>query len=177
MIGLLARYPDVASSSVLRVETRPVVSASSGSAPSRPGSSTTEACGPSRTWWPREPSTERSAGINSLFFQRRRRDRLNLTRGQRVGLDHFEDFNLRIPRGEIEKIEDLLLKTIKGVDAKFDVTVCGSYRRGLDTSADVDVLIAHDNVGKREGRQGGPTLMCFAFSISTRRRGASTTSG
>ena len=65
-----------------------------------------------------------------------------LTKGQRIGLKHFEDFELRIPRAEIKVIKRAV-KEVIGLSKKYTATVCGSYRRGLPSSGDVDFLLTH----------------------------------
>lgn len=67
-------------------------------------------------------------GINSVEELKERQDLL--TKGQKIGLKHFEDFELRIPREEISQIESLALKNIKQIDEAYQITICGSYRRG-----------------------------------------------
>lgn len=67
----------------------------------------------------------------------------NLTHHQIIGLKYFNDINERIPRNEITKIETKLKKIIYKIDEKLIVTICGSYRRGLSNSGDIDVLITH----------------------------------
>ena len=66
-----------------------------------------------------------------------------LTKGQRIGLKHFDDFELRIPRAEIEVIEKAVKSVVGGLSNKYTATVCGSYRRGLPSSGDVDFLLTH----------------------------------
>lgn len=68
----------------------------------------------------------------------------SLTKGQKIGLKHFQDFELRIPRQEISQIEQKATSLIKSLDDKYQITICGSYRRGLPTSGDVDILLTHD---------------------------------
>ena len=72
-----------------------------------------------------------------------------MTKGQKIGLKHFDDFELRIPRKEIEDVEKLLAGKIKDLDPDYNVVICGSYRRGLATSGDIDVLLTHKKVSYR----------------------------
>jgi len=61
-----------------------------------------------------------------------------LTAAQRIGLSHYEDLLLRIPREEMQKHESIVLKSLEpGVEA----TIVGSYRRGAVDSGDIDVLL------------------------------------
>ena len=55
---------------------------------------------------------------------------VKLSKAQKIGLKHFEDFELRIPREEIAMAEVKVQKLIKEkLGEKFTATVCGSYRR------------------------------------------------
>jgi DNA polymerase beta len=60
---------------------------------------------------------------------------------QKIGLKYAEDFELRIPRSEMDEHANLLRCAIRGVDKKFDVEIVGSYRRGAQDSGDIDVLM------------------------------------
>lgn len=64
---------------------------------------------------------------------------------QKLGLKYVEDFILRIPRKEMEKHEDFLIKNIKNIYPHLVVEVVGSYRRGSSSSGDIDVLITTHN--------------------------------
>ena len=45
----------------------------------------------------------------------------------------------------MSEIEKFLVNKIKKIDNKYTVTLCGSYRRGLESSGDIDVLLTHPN--------------------------------
>jgi DNA polymerase beta len=60
-----------------------------------------------------------------------------------VHFRYFEDFEKSIPRSEIVELEEKLKKVILKLDPEYDVTICGSYRRGKATSGDIDVLLTH----------------------------------
>lgn len=61
-----------------------------------------------------------------------------LNKTQKLGLQYYEDIQKRIPREELEKHEALLLEALpKGMKG----TIVGSYRRGAETSGDIDMLI------------------------------------
>jgi DNA polymerase lambda len=69
-----------------------------------------------------------------------------LTASQKLGLKYFSDINSRIPRAEIDLLNEKMKKTLKKfnsdnpVELKF--LICGSYLRGKLTSGDVDVLLS-----------------------------------
>ena len=58
-----------------------------------------------------------------------------LNEKQKLGLKYYEDSLERIPREEMKKHEQKILEKMG------EATVVGSYRRGLETSGDIDVLI------------------------------------
>ena len=61
---------------------------------------------------------------------------------QKVGLKYYEDILKRIPRSEIEQYKVLFDNVFKNVcmsDSKFEIV--GSYRRGAESSGDIDVII------------------------------------
>jgi DNA polymerase beta len=65
-----------------------------------------------------------------------------LNNKQKMGLRHYEDLNERIPRSEITKFNDNMLKLLKeNYDDDISMTITGSYRRGAKTSGDIDMLI------------------------------------
>ena len=43
---------------------------------------------------------------------------------------HFEDFEQRIPRVEMEKLEAIVLREIETLDSDYEAKICGSFRRG-----------------------------------------------
>ena len=65
-------------------------------------------------------------------------DQKLLTATQKLGLRYRADSQLRIPRSEMQKHEAILLASF---DDAFEATVVGSYRRGAESSGDIDVLL------------------------------------
>ena len=61
-----------------------------------------------------------------------------LDNAQKIGLKYYEEFNERIPRTEMEAHE-AFLESVKPSNMKFEIV--GSYRRGAESSGDIDVLI------------------------------------
>ncbi|EDU39906.1 DNA polymerase lambda [Pyrenophora tritici-repentis Pt-1C-BFP] len=64
-----------------------------------------------------------------------------LTPSQKVGLEHYTDFNSRIPRAEVEVHGAVVIAALKKIDPKFKATIMGSYRRGAKDSGDIDMII------------------------------------
>ncbi|KAJ3031203.1 hypothetical protein HDV00_008486 [Rhizophlyctis rosea] len=102
---------------------------------------------------------ERVLGIghqNAIrFYEAGARDlndlhRFDLTKRQRIGLKYFHDLEERIPREEMVMWEDLLRKHIPRLDSRFSFTIAGSYRRGAESSGDVDVILTHPEYTSKE---------------------------
>lgn len=62
---------------------------------------------------------------------------------QKVGLQYYDDILQRIPRSEIEEYKSIFLKFISKSDTKMEIV--GSYRRGAESSGDIDVIITSSN--------------------------------
>lgn len=62
---------------------------------------------------------------------------VRMNRVQKLGYKYFRDLQQRIPRHEIECFE----KKIRELLPNFTIEICGSYRRGLQSSGDIDCLI------------------------------------
>ena len=60
-----------------------------------------------------------------------------------IGLKYYDDLKLKIPRSEIDNMKILLQKNIMEIDNELIFEICGSYRRGLLESGDIDVLVSH----------------------------------
>lgn len=59
-----------------------------------------------------------------------------------IGIKYFHDIEKKIPRVEIQDMETYMQDVlIENVDSKLRIQVCGSYRRGKETSGDIDVLV------------------------------------
>ncbi|EKU21612.1 DNA polymerase lambda subunit, partial [Nannochloropsis gaditana CCMP526] len=66
-----------------------------------------------------------------------------LNENQRVGLRYYEEFQERIPRSEVRKIEERVREATEALyPGVFMLTTCGSYRRGASHCGDVDILLA-----------------------------------
>jgi len=81
------------------------------------------------------------AGVKSINELRERQNEL-LNDIQKVGLKYYEQIQQRIPRSEIEKFKKIftdIFITDTNKEATFEIV--GSYRRGQQTSGDIDVII------------------------------------
>jgi len=80
-------------------------------------------------------------GITTIEeLRKRQNDVLNET--QKVGLKYYEDILQRIPRTEIDQYADVFKDSfdkVKTDDSAFEIV--GSYRRGAQSSGDIDVII------------------------------------
>ncbi|KAH8197934.1 hypothetical protein TruAng_007884 [Truncatella angustata] len=63
------------------------------------------------------------------------------TKYQRLGIEHFDDLNTRIPRVEVEALGVCVMRTARGIDPLVEFIVGGSYRRGQMTSGDIDFIV------------------------------------
>ena len=80
-----------------------------------------------------------------------------LTEGQKLGLKYYEDSLERIPRAEMKEHEEKILsympEGIKGI-------IVGSYRRGAESSGDIDVLIKiPEKYSKKEQKELFETIV------------------
>ncbi|KAI1096178.1 hypothetical protein F5B19DRAFT_223655 [Rostrohypoxylon terebratum] len=69
------------------------------------------------------------------------RNGADLNGNQKIGLQYFDDLNTRIPRREVEALADCVKKTAAIIDRDVKLIVGGSYRRGADSSGDIDIII------------------------------------
>ncbi|KAM3830851.1 DNA polymerase beta isoform 1-T1 [Vipera latastei] len=80
-------------------------------------------------------------GITTLEDLKKNEHKLN--HHQRIGLKYFKDFEKRIPRKEMLEMQDVVLSEVTKVDPAYIATVCGSFRRGAESSGDMDILLTH----------------------------------
>jgi NAD-dependent DNA ligase len=86
-------------------------------------------------------------GITSIDQLQNKQDEV-LNETQKVGLQYYNDILQRIPRSEIEEYKSIFKKVfdkiIKDIpDSKMEIV--GSYRRGAESSGDIDVIITSSN--------------------------------
>ncbi|WWC91862.1 uncharacterized protein L201_006809 [Kwoniella dendrophila CBS 6074] len=81
-----------------------------------------------------------------------RSGRYPLTAGQKIGLQLYEDLKGRIPREECKDIFEIIRSEAQAIDDKLWVEIMGSYRRGQESSGDVDILVTRE--GGEQGKKG-----------------------
>jgi DNA polymerase IV len=92
----------------------------------------------------------------------------DLTENQKIGIEHYEDFQQRIPRAEVEQHGALVRRELRKIDPAFEVIVGGSYRRGAKDSGDIDCIITRPDTSANHIRmvvteQLMPTLFKLEF--------------
>jgi DNA polymerase/3'-5' exonuclease PolX len=60
-----------------------------------------------------------------------------------IGIKYYYDFLEKIPRFEIDIMKNILTHEILKIDKGLVFEICGSYRRGLKESGDIDILVSH----------------------------------
>ncbi|KAK7924724.1 DNA polymerase [Apiospora marii] len=83
------------------------------------------------------------------------REKAQLTPCQKIGLDHFDDLNTRIPRKEVEALGAYVIRAARSIDRDVQLIIGGSYRRGADSSRDIDIMIT------RQGTSSTDQLIAF----------------
>ncbi len=81
-----------------------------------------------------------------------------LTRVQQIGVKYYDEFLDKIPRKEVEDIRDVILRHARRVldipEERFgssedaECVIVGGYRRGKESSGDVDVVLSHRDESK-----------------------------
>lgn len=80
-------------------------------------------------------------GITTIAVLREQQDEV-LNDVQKKGLKYYDDILKRIPRKEIDNYNKIFSKMFKKIaDDKSHYEIVGSYRRGLSSSGDIDVII------------------------------------
>lgn len=98
-------------------------------------------------------------------------DKAPLTENQRIGIEHYEDFNSRIPRAEVQQHGDFIRKALHKLDPSFEVIIGGSYRRGSEDSGDIDCIVTRPDTGAAHLRnvilgQLVPSLTAQGFLVA-----------
>lgn len=91
----------------------------------------------------------------------------NLNYDQLIGLKYFNEIQKRIPRNEIIISEKILKTVATNMDKDIVINVCGSYRRGKDSSGDIDVLISHKKIETNEDISSNINILqCYVRNLT-----------
>lgn len=72
--------------------------------------------------------------------------KVKLTDAQKLGVKYYDDLKERIPRDEMDKWNKIFTKLlVSDTDVYFKWDLVGSYRRGLPSSSDLDLIITGKN--------------------------------
>lgn len=72
----------------------------------------------------------------------------HLNKKQQIGLKYHPELTYRIPYDEMVEHEDYIQNQLRGLPNIKCISVVGSYRRGKETSGDIDVLINSSDPNK-----------------------------
>ncbi|RDL41912.1 uncharacterized protein BP5553_01891 [Venustampulla echinocandica] len=86
---------------------------------------------------------------------------VRLNDNQRIGIDHYDDFNTRIPQDQMTSLGEIVKKAVAGIDADVEVIIGGSYRRGATSSGDIDFILS------KPGTQSSSDLLPFLNTLVT----------
>ncbi|CAN1187615.1 DNA polymerase lambda [Linum perenne] len=75
----------------------------------------------------------------------------SLTNSQKIGLKYFDDIRTRIPRSEVQEMEQLLQKTGEEIVPGVLIVCGGSYRRGKSSCGDMDIVVTHPDGKSHKG--------------------------
>jgi len=75
------------------------------------------------------------------FFDIVSTNKIKVSNTIKLGIKYYNKLKLNIPRQEITKTLDFLLKELSKVDDTIIIQICGSYRRQKLTSNDIDLLV------------------------------------
>jgi len=83
----------------------------------------------------------------------------------KLGIKYAGKFETKIPRKTITRIYDLIYDIARMTNPNLIVTVCGSYRRGLPQSSDIDILISDADLLFKEDMVNSTVLKKFIHAL------------
>ncbi|WYZ42857.1 hypothetical protein EsH8_VI_000556 [Colletotrichum jinshuiense] len=87
------------------------------------------------------------------------KEKAKLTPNQRVGVDHYDDLNTRIPRAEVKLLGAVVRSEAARLDPAVQLIVGGSYRRGAEDSGDIDFIVT------KKGTKSTSDLISFLHGL------------
>ncbi|KAH6685287.1 hypothetical protein F5X68DRAFT_170898 [Plectosphaerella plurivora] len=91
------------------------------------------------------------------------RKNAKLSVNQKVGIDHYDDLNTRIPRAEVQALGECVKAAASKMDEGLELIIGGSYRRGAPDSGDIDFIVTRK--GTTSSEQLIPSLMRMIESL------------
>lgn len=88
-----------------------------------------------------------------------------LTHAMVMGLKYFDEIEKRIPRSEIDKVNEYISEIISVIDENLIYEIVGSYRRGCPDSGDIDILIAHKNLKTKKDVNEEKIMLEFDINV------------
>lgn len=85
---------------------------------------------------------------------------------EQIGVELYDDLIDRIPREECRQLYEIIRAEAVAIDPKVWIEIMGSYRRGQETSGDVDILITRDTA---DGLNHSLVLKKLTDRLKTRR--------
>ena len=70
---------------------------------------------------------------------------VKLTHHMMMGIKYYQDLKHKIPRSEMTLLQQRIVSIIQARDPNLLIEICGSFRRGAESSGDIDVLITPIN--------------------------------
>lgn len=83
----------------------------------------------------------------------------------KLGLKYAGKFETKIPRKIITRIYDLIYATGRAFNPNLVINICGSYRRGLPQSSDIDVLVTDIDLLFKEDLDKSSSLYKFIGAL------------
>lgn len=71
--------------------------------------------------------------------------KVQLTQIQKIGIEHLDDFQARIPRAEMDMHDAYVQNTAQAIDPAVKIIIGGSYRRGSQNCGDIDFIVSKPN--------------------------------
>lgn len=86
-------------------------------------------------------------GVKTIEDLKQHMDKL--TSAQKLGVIYYDDIELRIPRSEIDLYKKEFKEVIDEAPKGSHFEIVGSYRRGAESSGDIDVIITNDEDNRK----------------------------
>jgi DNA polymerase/3'-5' exonuclease PolX len=92
-------------------------------------------------------------------------NKIKITHHINIGIKYYYDFLKRIPREEVNMIENKCSKICKKINNSNKFIVCGSYRRGKKDCGDIDILITNPILKTNDDIENSSLLKIFVNEL------------